>query len=173
MRILLQRSDGKEAAWISDFRDLLPEAEIVFWREGEAVEPCDYAVVWQPPAAMLPELANVKAIFNTGAGVDALLKFGDALPAHVPLVRLDDAGMGVQMAEYVSHAVLRYFRRFDDYEAQGRAGIWQPLPAFDKADFPVGVLGMGVLGTRVLRGAGAVRLPAARLEPQPQNTSMA
>ena len=159
MRILLQRSDGKEAAWIADFKTLLPEAEIVFWREDEAVEASDYAVVWQPPAAMLPALSEVKAIFNTGAGVDALLKFGEALPAHVPLVRLDDAGMGVQMAEYVSHAVLRHFRRFDDYEAQGRAGIWQPLPAFDKMDFPVGVLGMGVLGTRVLQALAQFEFP--------------
>ena len=159
MRILLQRSDGKQAAWIADFKDLLPEAEIVFWREGDTFAPCDYAVVWQPPAAMLPELGCVKAIFNTGAGVDALLKFGEALPAHVPLVRLDDAGMGVQMAEYVSHAVLRHFRRFDDYEAQGRAGIWQPLPAFDKMDFPVGVLGMGVLGTRVLQALAQFEFP--------------
>lgn len=159
MRILLQRSDGKEAAWITEFQALLPEAEIVFWRDGVAVAPCDYAVVWQPPAAMLPQLADIKAIFNTGAGVDALLKFGEALPAHVPLVRLDDAGMGVQMAEYVSHAVLRHFRRFDDYEAQARAGIWQPLPAFDKADFSVGVLGMGVLGTRVLNGLAQFEFP--------------
>lgn len=159
MRILLQRSDGKEAEWISDFAALLPDAEINPWREGEAVPDCDYAVVWQPPAAMLPALGKVKTIFNMGAGVDALLKFGDALPAHIPLVRLDDAGMGVQMAEYVSHAVLRHFRRFDDYEAQARAGIWQPLPAFDKNDFPVGVLGLGVLGKRVLDALAQFEFP--------------
>ena len=109
MRILLQRADGKEAAWISDFRDLLPEAEITFWREGEAAAPCDYAVVWQPPAAMLPELAKVKTIFNTGAGVDALLKFGDALPARVPLVRLDAAAWILTVMPWPnpsSHAVL-------------------------------------------------------------------
>lgn len=159
MRILLQRSDSKEAEWISDFAALLPDAEINPWREGEAVPDCDYAVVWQPPAAMLQALGKVKAIFNTGAGVDALLKFGDALPVHIPLVRLDDAGMGVQMAEYVSHAVLRHFRRFDDYEAQARAGIWQPLPAFDKTDFPVGVLGLGVLGKRVLDALAQFEFP--------------
>lgn len=159
MRILLQRTDGKQADWIADFAALLPEADITYWCEGEATPACDYAVVWQPPASMLPALAGVKAIFNTGAGVDALLKFGEALPVGVPLVRLDDAGMGVQMAEYVSHAVLRHFRRFDDYEAQARAGIWQPLPTFEKADFPVGVLGMGVLGTRVLQALAQFEFP--------------
>jgi glyoxylate/hydroxypyruvate reductase A len=79
-----------------------------------------------------------------GAGADALLKFGDALP-DVPIVRLGDAGMAVQMAEYVTYAVLRYFRRFDEYEKQARAA-WAPLPVYDKADFTIGVMGLGVLG---------------------------
>src|SRR3954469_11950613 len=112
MRILLQRADNNTEPWAQDFAALLPHAEFEHWREGHKARPCDYAVVWSPPAAMLPELAEVKVIFNSGAGVDALLKFGDALPPHVPLVRLGDAGMGVQMAEYVTHAVLRHFRRF-------------------------------------------------------------
>jgi glyoxylate/hydroxypyruvate reductase A len=152
MRILLYRPDSEAQAWTADFSQLLPEAEITQWREGasDRLPPCDYAVVWAPPAAMLRELAEVKAIFHTGAGVDALLKFGDALPAHVPIVRLSDAGMGVQMAEYVLHAVLRYFRRFDEYEAQARKGDWTPLPPHRKEDFTIGVLGMGVLGSRVL-----------------------
>jgi glyoxylate/hydroxypyruvate reductase len=150
MRILLHRSSGDVEAWLADFAELLPEAEVVLWREGEKAPPCDYAVVWMPPAAMLRELSEVKAIFNCGAGVDALLKFGDALPPHIPLVRLGDAGMGLQMAEYVLHAVLRYFRRFDEYEAQAKSGQWRPLPQHRKEDFSIGVLGMGVLGRCVL-----------------------
>jgi glyoxylate/hydroxypyruvate reductase A len=58
--------------------------------------------------------------------------------------------MAVQMAEYVAHAVLRYFRRFDDYEKQARRGIWAPLPQHAKEDFAVGVMGKGMLGGRVL-----------------------
>src|SRR6202008_215234 len=104
-------------------------------------------------------LAQVKAIFNTGAGGDALLKFGDALPPHVPIIRLGDAGMAVQMAEYVTHAVLRYFRRFDEYEAQARAGTWAPLPQHHREDFSIGVLGTGVLGTRVLEALAPFGFP--------------
>jgi len=159
MRILLHRADGKTEPWIKDFGKFLPEAEIEIWHVGEKNKPCDYAVVWSPPEAMLPELGNVKAIFNTGAGVDALLKFGDALPRHVPIVRLGDAGMAVQMAEYVTHSVLRYFRRFDEYEAQARAGQWLPLPQHHKEDFAIGVLGMGVLGTRVLEALAPFGFP--------------
>ncbi len=84
-----------------------------------------------------------------GAGVDAVLKFGDTLP-RVPLVRLGDAGMGVQMAEYVAHAVLRYFRRFDEYEQQARHGAWNPLPQHPKESFTIGVMGLGKLGMPVV-----------------------
>ncbi|MEC5160117.1 MULTISPECIES: 2-hydroxyacid dehydrogenase [unclassified Janthinobacterium] len=159
MHILIHRADGDTDPWVADFAELLPEAEVVVWREGEKARPCDYALVWSPPQAILRELSEVKAIFNAGAGVDAILKFGEALPAHVPVVRLDDAGMGVQMAEYVTHAVLRYFRRFDEYEAQARAGQWRPLPTHRKEDFSVGVLGAGVLGGRVLEALAPFGFP--------------
>jgi glyoxylate/hydroxypyruvate reductase A len=149
MRILLHRADGLTDPWVADFAAVLPEAELVVWREGVPCAPCDYAVLWSPPSALVPELAHVKAIFLTGAGVDAIMKFIDALPS-VPIIRLGDAGMAVQMAEYVAHAVLRYFRRFDDYEKQARRGSWAPLPQHKKEDFSIGVMGMGVLGQRVL-----------------------
>lgn len=159
MRILLHRADGKTEPWIKDFAKFLPEAEVEIWHAGEQVPPCDYAVVWSPPEAMLPDLAQVKAIFNTGAGVDALLRYGDALPREVPIVRLGDAGMALQMAEYVTHAVLRYYRRFDDYERQARAGIWAALPSYNREDFAVGVLGLGTLGTRVLEALAPFGFP--------------
>jgi glyoxylate/hydroxypyruvate reductase A len=158
MRILLYRADGETEPWARDFAEALPHCETVVWREGMREAVCDYAVLWAPPRALLEQLTHVKAIFLAGAGVDAVLKFGDALPG-APLIRLGDAGMAVQMAEYVTHAVLRYFRRFDDYEKQARRGIWAPLPQFDKREFTVGVLGMGMLGSRVLGALGQFGFP--------------
>jgi glyoxylate/hydroxypyruvate reductase A len=55
--------------------------------------------------------------------------------------------------------VLRYFRRFDEYDTQARAGQWAPLPQYHKEDFTVGVLGMGKLGSAVLE---ALRRSASR-----------
>lgn len=148
MRILLHRADGNTAPWIEDFAAALPEAEVVVWREGADIAPCDYAVLWSPPPALVPHLQHVKAIFLTGAGVDAIMKFNDQLPP-VPIIRLGDAGMAVQMAEYVTHAVLRYYRRLDEYEQLQRERMWKPLPQHRREDFTVGILGLGVLGTRV------------------------
>ncbi|QBE63892.1 2-hydroxyacid dehydrogenase [Pseudoduganella lutea] len=150
MRILLYRPDGDTGPWADEFARHLPQAQCVTWREGDKLAPCDYAVIWAPPEAMLRELAEVKAVFLMGAGADAILKHASALPAHVPIVRLGDAGMGVQMGDYVTHAVLRYFRRFDRYEDQAAVGEWRPLPTHERASFTVGVMGAGALGRRVL-----------------------
>jgi glyoxylate/hydroxypyruvate reductase A len=161
MRILLYRGDGVIAPWARDFAQALPQAETVVWderHEGQELAPCDYAVVWAPTPALLGQLARVKAIFLMGAGVDAVLKFGDALP-DVPVIRLGDAGMGEQMAEYVVYAVLRYFRRFDEYENQARLGVWNPLVAHDKKAFTVGVLGLGKLGMPVVQALRQLGFP--------------
>ena len=149
MRILLHRADGNVAPWIAGFAHALPQAEVVVWQEYANIAPCDYAVLWSPPQAMLADLAHVKAIFVTGAGVDGVARVADTLP-DVPLIRLNDAGMAVQMAQYVAYAVLRYFRRFDEYDAQARRGLWRQLPQFSKDEFSIGVMGLGVMGTRVL-----------------------
>jgi len=159
MRILLYRADGNTAPWIKDFADFLPEAEVVVWREDADLPACDYAVLWTPPQAMLADLARVKAIFLTGAGADAIMKYSHAIPPHIPIVRLNDAGMGIQMAEYVTHAVLRYFRRLDEYEAQARSGAWLQLEARDKADFSVGVMGVGALGSQVIEALKSFGFP--------------
>ena len=160
MRILLYRADGNTAPWIKDFAEFMPEAEVVVWREGAGELPaCDYAVLWTPPQSMLADLTRVKAIFLTGAGADAIMKYSHAIPPHIPIVRLNDAGMGIQMAEYVTHAVLRYFRRLDEYEAQARAGAWLQLEARDKADFSVGVMGVGALGSRVIEALRPFEFP--------------
>lgn len=149
MRILFHSPADDPVKWSSALVQALPEASVRVWQEGDDA-PADYALVWKPPAAMLQGRTGLKAIFNLGAGVDAILQLGDALPAGVPVVRLDDAGMAMQMTEYVTHAVLRYYRRFDELDAHARAGRWnRDVHPYRKEDFGVGILGMGVLGTRI------------------------
>jgi glyoxylate/hydroxypyruvate reductase A len=158
MQILFHAPNSNPEAWRAAFAKAMPAAGFRIWDEGDTA-PADYAVVWKPPSAMLAPPRGLKAIFNIGAGVDGILELGDGLPAGVPIVRLDDAGMGVQMAEYVTHAVLRYFRRFDQYDAQARAGQWRFLKPFDKTDFTVGILGLGLLGQRIAASLAQLEFP--------------
>jgi glyoxylate/hydroxypyruvate reductase len=155
MRITVCCTDTKIAPWIEGLRSALPGAEVEEWRPGAPL--ADHAVVWAPPQAFLDEQQALKGIFNIGAGVDALMKL--RLPPRAVVVRLDDAGMSVQMAEFVCHAVIRHFRELDGYErdeAQGKWGFRKPRA---RADYPVGVMGLGVLGERVAQAVAAFEFP--------------
>jgi glyoxylate/hydroxypyruvate reductase A len=125
--------------WLQGLAAALPGADIAVWQPG--APQADYAVVWAPPQQFMDEQPGLKALFNIGAGVDALLKL--RLPPQALVVRLDDAGMAVQMAEYVCHAVIRHFREFDAYEADMAAGRWGYRKPRLRSDFPIGVMGLG------------------------------
>ena len=104
--------------WLKGLRSAVPGAQVSVWEPGQAI--ADYAVVWAPPQAFFDEQTQLKAIFNIGAGVDALMRL--RLPQGVPVVRLEDAGMAVQMAEYVCQSVIRFFRELDVVESSMRQG---------------------------------------------------
>ncbi len=155
MRITVCLPDEADA-WVVGLRAALPDARVDAWTPG--APQADHAVVWGPPQAFIDAQPDLRGLFNTGAGVDALLKL--RLPPQVRVVRLEDAGMSVQMAEYVCHALLRHFREFDLDEVDARAARWShDRPARMRADFPVGVMGLGVLGERVARAVAHFDFP--------------
>jgi glyoxylate/hydroxypyruvate reductase A len=155
MRITVCLTDNKPGPWIEALRAALPGATVEEWRPG--APQADHAVVWAPPQQFLDEQGALKGIFNIGAGVDALLKL--KLPPKALLVRLDDAGMSVQMAEYVCHAVIRHFREFDAYERESAQGKWAFRRPRQRSEFTVGVLGLGVLGERVAQALHVFEFP--------------
>jgi glyoxylate/hydroxypyruvate reductase A len=145
VRLFVYTAGSDAAAWDAALRRALPSAHIAFWPAPAAT--ADYALVWKPPPQLVHDLRGVKAIFNLGAGVEALA--GATLPPGARLVRLEDAGMAQQMTEYVCHAVLRRYREFDVYAEQQRAGVWRARPRTRPPEFGVGILGFGVLGMAV------------------------
>ncbi len=155
MRITYCCTDSRPEPWLQGLSRALPNATVELWAPG--APQADYAVVWAPPQQFFDEQVALKAAFNTGAGVDALLKL--RLPEGVPIVRLDDAGMSVQMAEYVCHAVIRHFREFDAYETDVAEGRWSFRKPRLRDDWPVGVMGLGVLGERVSRALAQFEFP--------------
>lgn len=155
MHISFCCTDTKAQPWLDGLRAAFPNAVVEAWVAGAS--PADYAVVWAPPQQFFDEQTQLRGIFNIGAGVDALMKL--RLPSGVPVVRLDDAGMSVQMAEYVCHAVIRHFREFDAYGADVAGGRWSYRKPRLRKDFPVGVMGLGVLGERVSRALAQFDFP--------------
>ena len=155
MNITVCLPNTNTVPWIEGLRGALPQASVNAWESGAPT--ADYAVVWAPPQQFLDEQQNLKALFNIGAGVDALLQL--RLPPDCRVVRLDDAGMAVQMAEYVCQAVIRQFRELGETEAAMREGTWAYRRPLLRTDFPVGVMGLGVLGQRVAQALAQFEFP--------------
>jgi glyoxylate/hydroxypyruvate reductase len=155
MRISFCCTHTRAEPWLQGLRAALPRATVDEWRPG--APQADHAVVWAPPQQFLDEQPRLKGIFNIGAGVDALLKL--KLPREALVVRIDDGGMAVQMAEFVCHAVVRHFRELDAYGEDVRQGKWSFRRPRDRIDFPVGIMGLGVLGQRVARALAHFEFP--------------
>jgi glyoxylate/hydroxypyruvate reductase A len=158
VKVLLQMPGRAVEEWRVALASALPAAEIAVWPHAPA-DP-EYALVWRPPAELFLRIRPGKAIFNLGAGVDGLMAL-PTLPADVPIIRIEDAGMAEQMAEYVTEAVLRAYREMDSYAAQQRGGRWQQRRRLPKAEFGVGILGFGVLGQAVAPALATFGFPLA------------
>lgn len=141
--------------WLQGVQAALPQARVSVWSPG--APQADMAIVWAPPQQFIDEQPGLKALFNIGAGVDALLQL--RLPPTLQVVRLDDAGMSVQMAEYVCHAVIRHFREFAVYDEDAKTGRWSFRKPRSRADFAVGIMGQGVLGERVAQSLRVFEFP--------------
>jgi glyoxylate/hydroxypyruvate reductase len=157
VNLLFHTAGGNAAAWLEALSRALPEANIAAWPQTTA-RPADYAIVWKPPQELLGALGQVKAVFNLGAGVDAVAET-PALSRDVPLIRLEDAGMAEQMVEYACFAVLRCYREIDAYAEQQRAGLWRQRRRIDKRSFGVGILGLGVMGVAVAQALARFGFP--------------
>jgi glyoxylate/hydroxypyruvate reductase len=155
MRISFCCTGTPPEPWLAAFRAVLPQAVVEDWRPG--APPADYAVVWSPPQQFLDEQPALKGIFNIGAGVDSLMKL--KLPGDAIVVRIDDGGMAVQMAEFVCHALIRHFRELDVYQDEIKDGQWTHRKPKRRSDYPVGVMGLGVLGQRVARAVAQFDFP--------------
>lgn len=131
--------------WIEELTKHLP-ANTHFSEQADA--DTDYAVVWLPPDDFFDNAVNLKACLSMGAGVDRLMTH-PRLPETMPVYRLQDAGMGIQMARYCRHEVEHYRLYHYRYEQQQRNRQWDKHTPLAPADMPVGLLGFGVLGQQV------------------------
>ena len=160
LRVVFCAPGANPEPWLRELGQRLPEADVVPWTAAAAVSSARYAIVWTPPDAFYETQPGLEAIFNLGAGVDGLLR-SPSLPADVPLVRLEDAGMAALMVEYVVHAAVRHARAFDRMAIDRAAGRWTPRKPTEREDYPVGVMGAGALGVPVARALAANGFPVS------------
>ena len=135
--------------------DALPELEIACWPQDVDADAVTHAAIWMPPTGFFSRFPKLQVIFALGAGVDKLLRRDD-IPESVTIIRLTDAGMAQQMAEYCLYGVLHYQRQMDVYQQQQRANRWLPQATRLAKDIRVSILGLGQLGTHVARTLAAM-----------------
>ncbi|MES2713949.1 MAG: glyoxylate/hydroxypyruvate reductase A [Pseudomonadota bacterium] len=168
--LLVVKSGGAATfgEWQAAFASVAPGLEIALWGDP-ALDPAriTHALVWDPEPGALAKLPSLRVIFGSGAGVDAIIADPD-LPAHVPLVRMGVEGAAQRMGEYVAWAALslmRGTRRLAIAQAQSRWDYFEP--DFIAPERVVGIMGLGVMGTRaaaMLQGLGFPVIAWSRTE---------
>lgn len=157
MRIVVVYGSDKGQAWRDALASQLRDAQVDLWHPGFN-QPADYGVGWAPPPRFFADQPQLRAFLATGAGVEAVLK-NPGLPPDLPIVRVEDAGMGEQMVDYCRFEVLRWMQRRDEYALQQAAGVWKQLPESSREDWPIGIFGLGVLGRQVATAFAAEGFP--------------
>lgn len=146
--------------WVPRLEAAMPGCRISVWNPDGPPSGAEVALVWKPPVELFRHETRIETLFNLGAGVDALLKMKE-IPPHVRIVRLEDAGMSVQMAEYALYALLRVSRDFEAFDQSQARQHWDTREGTRQADWPVGVLGLGQVGARVAQTLAEFGYPVA------------
>jgi glyoxylate/hydroxypyruvate reductase A len=132
--------------WKRRFDDACRDRRVWLLPDGDC-KPAEvhYAAVWKPGHGELAAFANLRAIFNLGAGVDALM--ADSSLPKVPLVRAAVGDLTSRMTEYVVLHVLMHHRQEPYLRASQHAKRWQPKFQWPASAISVGIMGLGMLGS--------------------------
>ncbi|MBS1038749.1 MULTISPECIES: glyoxylate/hydroxypyruvate reductase A [Gluconobacter] len=149
MSFVLKSTEERARLWKPMFASELPELAFHVWPETGDPQKVRYLAAWQPPENLAENFSNLEVLFSVGAGVDQLNLA--SIPENVRVVRMMEPGLAEGMIEYVLWAVLSYHRNMFQYARQQEAHVWKGTPNVSSSLFRVGVMGMGALGTPVLK----------------------
>ncbi len=134
------------ARWKTRF-DAVCAGRRVALMPDEGLDPAavHYAAVWKPRPGELAAFPKLRAIFNLGAGVDALIS--DASLPKLPVVRVAVDDLTQRMTEYVVLHVLAHHRQEMYLRDSQRDKRWAPKYQWPAGAISVGIMGLGHLGT--------------------------
>ena len=141
--LLYKANAARGLAWQRCLAAEAPDLPFRLWPEVGDPRDIRYLAAWEPPEA-LADFPNLEIVFSVAAGVDRfdLSRF----PAHIPLIRMMEPGIGEAMVDYVTLAVLSIHRNLVAYIDQQRRRVWQEREIRPAAESRVGILGLGHLG---------------------------
>lgn len=166
-KILFSSDLDDPVAWAKAVSARRPDIAVVDWPDAGDPAEYEFALLWKPPPGGLGRFTNLRAIQTLGAGINQLDLA--SLPPGLPLARMIDPNLTETMVDYAVAAVYRHFRGFDAFERLARAREWRFRPAPAKADFPVGVMGIGVLGSAVAERLAGLGFPVSGWSRSPRS----
>ncbi|WP_250536509.1 glyoxylate/hydroxypyruvate reductase A [Caballeronia sp. AZ10_KS36] len=159
MTILYKADPERGRQWAQHFAQKAPDVPFRLWPDIGDAAAVRYFAAWQPPADIMQTLPNLEVIFSVGAGIDQFDL--SSVPEHVAVVRMTEPGIVEGMTEYVTQAVLTLHRDLLDYATLQRERIWREMPVRAASTRRIGVLGLGMLGTAVLKTLRLFGFPCA------------
>ena len=102
-------------------------------------------MVWAPPGGRLKEFKNLKYIFSIGAGVTHITLDPDA-PMDVPIVRLQDDMLVLDIACHIIHWTLHFHRHYNRYKLYEAEKKWLRHRYPENRERRISVLGLGQTG---------------------------
>lgn len=146
MSIVIIRQDDKIELWKAALQKAAPEIKVYSYLEDHPKDQIDVVLVWKHPKGTLSNYPNLKYIASAGAGVDFLFE-DDSIPKHLPITRIVDRMLAIDMSEYVIAVIFSYLKNLNGYKLEQTKTIWNPRTYKRISDFTVGILGLGALGT--------------------------
>lgn len=124
---------------------LQPDLDLRIYPDLKNLDDIDFVIAWRPPFGILRKFPHLRCIASLGAGVDHLLSDPD-LPHEIPIVRIVDPAMSLEITQYIVATVLYWIKRFDFWAENQKQKLWIKEPPFNYLDRTVGIMGIGFLG---------------------------
>ncbi len=168
--VLASESTAAARKWLAVIEQHFPDLNAHVFDPQELAGSRDVraAIVWRPPAELFTHYRSLDLIFNMGAGVDAILRQPD-IPADTRIIRLEDAGLANPMTEYVVHYLSGITRKFAAYEQNRAERLWQSAQQTPIQNPVIGVMGLGVIGSRIAQVLQGLDYPVQGWSRSPKN----
>ena len=141
--ILISPGNWNPEPWVEGLTASPLVRQMHVWPTEADLSTVEMLLVWKPlPEGVISRLPSLKLLSSMGAGVDHLL--GDPqIPQSLPVMRIVDQYLAIDMTNYVMMSLLIYQRNYHQLRANQEKNLWDRLPYHQ---LKVGVLGLGALG---------------------------
>ncbi len=141
-------SPGRDPeAWVQELKNQHPGMKIIAYPEEHDKEEVEYAITWKHPRGIFKNYPNLKVIASMGAGVDHITSDPE-IPENVTITRIIDDQLTVDMSAFVLALVMNHLR---DLSFHHNHTSWKPTDYLRIEDQHIGVMGVGVLGSAVVK----------------------